>query len=556
MRVLGIADNHDAAAAVVVDGRLVAAASEERFDRRKNSGRFPWAAIDDVLARAGLRPGDLDRVVLGTTFTPPWVVRRFSWLRPEEGVGHGQFTPLLNAYIVYQSVMRRLGGVELERRASTRLLRRRLAERGFSAPLALYDHHTCHAWSAWATQTETDCLVLTADAMGDGLTCTVSVGEPGGPRRIAAQSGFAALNTCYSRVTEWLGFTPLRHEGKVTGLAAFAPPPPALLEHFRGQLRCVEGRFVRQNYLLPQRKNDRFYRELGRWSREEVAAAVQAVVEEAVCAWVRWHARATGRSTVALAGGLFGNVKLNQRVAELPEVRSVWVFPNMGDGGLCAGAALRAAAARPHRLPHVFLGSEVDEAAIRAALGTRPWLRPEDVEAAVVDRLVAGKVVARFDGPMEYGPRALGNRSILVRPDDPGINHSLNRRLRRSEFMPFAPMIRAEDAPELLVGWERAREAARFMTVCFPVTPRLRRMAPAAVHVDGTVRPQVVHAEELPVLHRILSRVGERTGVPVLVNTSFNLHEEPIVRTPEEALRAFDEGRLDCLQLGPYVLDA
>lgn len=556
MRVLGIADNHDAAAAVVVDGRLVAAASEERYDRQKNSGRFPWSAIDACLSRAGLAAGEVDRVVFGTTFTPPWVVRRFAALRPDEGVGHGQFTPLLNAYILYQSVMQRSGAVGLERSASTRLLTERLATRGFVAPVELYDHHTCHAWSAWATQPEPGCLVLTADAMGDGLTCTVSVGGHDGPRRVASQSGFAALNTCYSRVTEWLGFTPLRHEGKVTGLAAYVPPPPALLDHFRGQLRCVDGRFTRQNYLLPQRKDDRFYRELGRWSREEVAAAVQAVVEEAVCAWVRWHVRATGRGSLALAGGLFGNVKLNQRIAELPEVRSVWVFPNMGDGGLCVGAALRAAGARPSRLPHVFLGSEADEPAMRRALGDRPRLRPADVDEAVVDRLVAGRVVARFDGAMEFGPRALGNRSILVRPDDPAINDTLNRRLRRSEFMPFAPMVRAEDAPELLVGWDRARDTSRYMTMCFTVTERMRRGAPAAVHVDGTARPQVVHAGESPALHRLLTAVGERTGVPVLVNTSFNLHEEPIVCTPGDALRAFDEGRLDTLQLGPYLLDA
>lgn len=551
MRVLGIADNHDAACALVVDGRLVGAASQERYDRIKNSGHFPWAAIEDVLGLAGLRPADVDAVAFGTTFTPPWLVRRFPRLRPEEAVGHGQFTYLLNLYVQYQSALQRAGAVGVERASNRRLLTRRLAERGFRAPVTLLDHHTAHAESAWRTQPRHRCLVFTADAMGDGLTATVSLGGPEGLRRIASQSGFAALNTCYSRVTEWLGFTPLRHEGKVTGLAALAAPPPPLLAHFRRQLRCEGGRFNRTNYLLPQSPGDRFYRELARWRREEVAAAVQAVVEEAVSAWVAWHVRATGVADIALAGGLFGNVKLNQRLAGLPEVRSLWVFPNMGDGGLAAGAALVVAGVAPHRLPHVLLGP----APVLDGPPDPRATRPADLVGAVVDRLVAGRVVARCDGPMEYGPRALGNRSILVRPDDPSINTTLNARLRRSDFMPFAPMVRAEDAPSLFVGYPRAADAARFMTVCFDCTDRMRRLAPATVHVDGTARPQVVHADEQPALHAILTAFHARTGIPALVNTSFNLHEEPIVRTTEDALRAFREGRLDSLVVGPFLLD-
>ncbi|MFZ5475533.1 MAG: carbamoyltransferase C-terminal domain-containing protein [Myxococcota bacterium] len=553
MVILGVADNHDAAAALVVDGRLVAAASQERFDRRKNSGRFPWDAIDACLARAGLAPAEVDRVAVGTGFTPPWLVRRFPGTRRDDVVGHGQMTWLLHAYVLYQVGLQRAGLAGIETRACQRVLAPRLHARGFTrAGLAILDHHTCHAESAWRTQPRERCLVLTTDAMGDGLTATASVGGPEGLRRVASQSGLAAVNMFYSRVTEHLGFTPLRHEGKVTGLAAYAEPPEALLAHLRGKLRVEGGRFVRESYALPVDRA--FYRGLDRWSREEVAAGAQRVLEEAVLAWVTHQVRQTGVSDVALAGGLYGNVKLNQRIAALPEVSSLWVFPNMGDGGLAAGAALLAAGAPPARLDHVFLGPAYGEDALADALRGLSATRPEDPVRAVADRLAAGKVAARFAGAMEYGPRALGNRSILARPDDPAINATLNTRLRRSEFMPFAPVMRAEDAPALLVGHDKAPEAARFMTVCFPATDRLRRLAPAAVHVDGTVRPQVIHERDSE-MYRLLGLLGERTGSPVLVNTSFNMHEEPIVNTPHDAVRAWSDGQLDVLWMGPFLLE-
>lgn len=539
MRILGIADNHDASAAVVVDGRLVAAASQERFDRYKNSGHFPTDAIAAVLATAGLGAGQIDRVVFGTTFTPPWIVRRFPSSRRGDDVGHGQFTYLLNLYIQYQVALRRGGLVGIERRANEALLTRRMRGLGFHAPVTLLDHHLCHAQSAWRTQTKERCLVFTADAMGDGVTATVSLGRD----RLQEQSGFAAINTLYSRVTECLGFTPLRHEGKITGLAAMAKPPEELLSHFRSVLSASDGRFSRYNYLARQTKDDTFHARLREFSREEVSAAVQQVVEEAVCAWVAYWVRKTGVPDVALAGGLFGNVKLNQRIAELPEVASLWVFPNMGDGGLSVGAALQLADAPPRRMETALLG---------------PGL-PGTLPAAEVDRvaalLAAGKVVARCAGRMEFGPRALGNRSIFARADDPAINTSLNQRLRRSEFMPFAPVVRAEDADGFFVGYKKANEAARFMTVCFACTDRFRALGAGTVHVDGTARPQVVAREEHPEVHALLTAYAARTGSPVLVNTSFNLHEEPIVASAEDARRAFAAGQLDALWLGGALVE-
>ncbi len=555
--ILGIVDNHDAGAALVRDGRLVAAVGQERLDRVKSSGAFPWAAIEACLDQAGARAREVDRIVFGTGFTPSYALRRFPDLHHQARDGGGQFSYLLNLYVAYQVALRATGLHAVEVEACQTLLSQRMRDRGFTgARVEMMDHHTAHAEAAYRSQPAGTCLVLTVDAMGDGVTCTASVGRHGELDRIWEQSGFAAVNTYYSRVTEWLGFRPNRHEGKITGLAAYAEPPPELVAHFRGQLRFVEPGFSTVDYLRRQSRDDPFYRELGRWSREEVASAMQANFEHAVTDFVRYWVRRMGISTVAVCGGAFANVKLNQRVAELPEVDTLWVYPNMGDGGLAAGAAMAAVEHPPTRTPDVYLGPRYDRGEIGRELkiaGLEAH-RPDDLEAAVADLLAAGKVVARFDGGVEWGPRALGNRSILYRPDDTAINDWLNKKLNRTEFMPFAPAVTAEDAPRLFIGLEKAADAARFMTVCFDCTEEMRRLCPGVVHIDGTARPQVVHREDSPGYHRIIRLFAEKTGLPAIINTSFNRHEEPIVCSPFDAIRAWRESDLDALAIGPYLV--
>ncbi len=555
MLVLGIADNHDSGAALVRDGALIAAVNQERFDRVKNSGAFPWEAIDGVLVSAGARPEDVDRVVIGTGFTPSAPLRAMPSLH-HQARGDGQFSDLLHVYILYQSAARRTGLHTVDVDLSRRILERRLAGRGFTrARLEMMDHHRAHAEAAYRTQGADRCLVLTVDAMGDGTTATASLGHSGQLDLLWRQSGRAAVGTFYSRITQVLGFRPNRHEGKITGLAAYATPPDDLLAHLRTRLSFVGPGFSKIPWLAA-RENHAFWRSLSRWSREEIAAGAQRVLEESVTAFVRHHVRATGCGAVAVAGGIFANVKLNQRVAALPEVTSLWVVPHMGDGGLSVGAALGSTGAAPAPLASACLGGDITAEACTLALGDRAPPRVPDPVDRVADLLAAGAAVARCAGRMEWGPRALGNRSVLALPSDPSINETLNARLRRSEFMPFAPMVRAEDAVRFFVGTERARRAARFMTVCFDVRPEFAERCPAATHVDRTARPQLVDADRAPELHRLLTAVGERTGTPVLINTSFNLHEEPIVRTPSDALRAFDQAELDALWLGPYVLES
>ena len=557
MIVLGINDNHDSGAAIAVDGELVSAVGQERIDRVKNSGAFPWDAIDEALHVAGLGSEDVDRIVFGSHFTPASALRQLPGFHHATKAGSSQYSPLLNAYICYQVAVKESGAWPLEADMSRRLLQQRMRVRGLGAPVTTMEHHTAHAFSAYRSQPEQDALVVTLDAMGDGTSVTVSMGEAGDLKLIYRQSGLSSINTYYSRITEWLGFRPNRHEGKITGLAAYAEPPPELLAHFASQMAFREdkGGFKLMPYWRPQRKTDRFHEVLARFSREEVASALQRNLEIQICAFVRHWVLQTGRRHVALAGGICANVKLNQRIHEIPEVDSIFVYPNMGDGGLAAGAALAASSVSPHRLQDVFHGRGYGELECERALRAEgiPFTRPGDLADEVATALVEKKVVARFDGRMEWGPRALGNRTVMFRPDDPAVNQWLNDKLHRTEFMPFAPVTLWEERARCYKGLEGAEDAARFMTVCFDVTDEMAKNSPGVVHCDGTARPQLIVRDENPGYYDIVSKFHGKTGIPSIINTSFNMHEEPIVRSPRDAARAFLASGLDHLICGPFL---
>jgi carbamoyltransferase len=280
---------------------------------------------------------------------------------------------------------------------------------------------------------------------------------------------------------------------------------------------------------------------------------------------VRNYLAETGLRRVALNGGVFANVKLNQRIAALPEVDSLFVFPAMSDTGNSVGAALLQLSRRqPERmrgtrpLHDVYWGPAYGEAEILAALRAAGLEGEKLEEATLVERAARamhqGRVVGWFQGRMEFGPRALGNRSMLARPTESAINNWLNERLDRSEFMPFAPSCLAEHADAIFIGVDKVRHTAEFMTITFDVRPEWLARIPAVVHVDGTARPQLVRAEVNPLYHRLISAYYALSGIPLVLNTSFNVHEEPIVCAPAEAIRAFAERRVDCLGIGPYWL--
>jgi carbamoyltransferase len=267
-----------------------------------------------------------------------------------------------------------------------------------------------------------------------------------------------------------------------------------------------------------------------------------------------------------LAGGVFANVRINQELHKIEGVEEVFIHPGMSDEGLAVGAAMTVWAALAHEqgmtatpttpLKDVYLGYEFSEREIEEALkkAGHSYQYHNNVEQEIAALLAAGHVVARFNGRLEYGPRALGNRSILYQPTDPTVNDWLNKDLVRTEFMPFAPSTMAEHAEQCFVDINGAKNAARFMTITFDCTDWMKKHCGGVVHKDGTARPQLVREEDNPSYYRILEGFYELTGLPSVINTSFNMHEEPIVCTPADAIRAFEQGHLDYLAMGNFLL--
>jgi carbamoyltransferase len=364
-------------------------------------------------------------------------------------------------------------------------------------------------------------------------------------------------------MTALLGFNPHRHPGKITGLAAFGTHNPECIEAVRSFFKRVWKKGSRNYfYEFHTPDEDKAVSDLRKvretvfkdYSREDMAYAIQYLCEEDTLALLRECVPDPANHNICLAGGVFANVKLNKRVHEMG-FRNIFIQPAMNDAGLATGAVLahlgQEQGLRPYCLENVYGGpgySNADAAEAIQAEGLQ-FEVVEPIEPRIARLLADGHVVARFEGRMEFGPRALGHRSILYAAKDPTVNDWLNRRLQRTEFMPFAPSTLYEYAGQCFEGVNGAHHPAQFMTITFNCTPFFKENCLAAVHVDGTARPQLVTKEQSPSYHRIIDEFRKLTGVPSIINTSFNMHEEPIVMTPADAVRAFMEGHLDYLAI-------
>ena len=601
MRVLGISPlDKDSTVTIAEDGRLLFAAAEERFTRVKLQDGFPWNALQAGLDSTGLQPADFD-VVTYPFFTWEEETRLFrrnlaaerdfidaaepaatpgmkaalarvpartghipGLKDPNERMEKGYAKALAYRLLSQESVISR----NVAKRASEQWgdeasafhrkwhedLENSLQELGLGAKLKRVEHHASHAANAYFGSGFDEALIVTLDGYGSGLAGSIGIGRGGQIERIHGIEYPHSLGTFYESVTSGLGFKPSRHEGKIVGLAAYGDPA-VLQDLLLARFDVQPGAFR-----IRESNNLYFARMLAtQFPKIDVAAAYQHVLERVATGYVAYYQQKTGLHDLVLSGGVVANVKLNQRLRELPGVKRLFIHPNMGDGGCGTGAALleflgRDALKAP--IADVYLGPSYSDDEIAETL-TRmqlPFTACRPIEPTVAKLIATGKVVARFDGRMEYGPRALGNRSILYHAKDPAVNQWLNQRLGRTEFMPFAPATLAEHANECYQRLDGCEHAAQFMTVTFDCTPRMKRTSPAAVHVDGTARPQLVTSQSNPSFHAILTAYHRLTGIPSVINTSFNMHEEPIVCSPEDAIRAFVQGNLDYLAIGPFLV--
>uniref|UniRef100_UPI003569D4A4 carbamoyltransferase family protein n=1 Tax=Immundisolibacter sp. TaxID=1934948 RepID=UPI003569D4A4 len=545
MIVLGLsgAVSHDASAALLVDGELVAAAEEERFIRDKHAkGRQALNAARYCLQQAGIRPDQVDAVAypyapIGLRSPARWHYAARHWYAPDRAL-----TALFDGNRRY--------------RRNRRQALAMLGDLGFaagSAPFVPVEHHLAHASSAYhLSGFDGKVAILGLDGRGEYATTFFGYGEGGRIHKLTEFYEPDSLGGLYGAITEYLGFEMLDGEFKVMGMAPYGDPDRF---DFSRLLRC-DGRRLRVNNRLVNvvglRRHKRggkgyfFSPELVRWlgpPRDgdaidepyiHYAAAVQRLLEETALKLVQHHlgpVLAQG-GKLAYAGGVALNVKLNQRLMALPQVEQLFVQPAAGDAGTAIGAATYVAATAGDAikpLQHVYLGPDYSTEeclAACAAHGAKPhYRRLENTVATAADILAAGNPLAWFQGRMEFGPRALGNRSILGNPSHPGVAERINAQIKyRERWRPFCPSVSDRVAADI-IGTDHP---APYMTFTFDVAPHWKNRIPEVVHEDGTARVQIVSADTNPRYHALLDAMAERTGNAVLLNTSLNRRGEPM----------------------------
>ncbi len=590
MDILGISCYfHDAAAALLRDGQLIAAAEEERFTRKKHDYEFPQHAIDFCLGVGGIRAEELDyvaffeklfikfeRLILTSMQTFPRSHRLFrqamtSWLGDKLWIKH--------------------------------LIRTRL--RVPPSRILFSEHHLSHAASSFFCSPFEDAAILTVDGVGEWTTASLGLGK-GTDLKLLKEIRFPdSLGLLYSAFTAFLGFEVNEGEYKVMGMAPFGTPRYqdkiyklirvacdgsfeinmdyfsfhySTENTFNGKFEALFGpsRDPKAPFFTPAGGYPSYfgekpgnYEELGKLNQyyADVAASIQAVTEDVLLRMARNVYEETGVKRLCMAGGVALNSVANARILEETPFEQIYIQLSAGDGGGAIGAALYAHHAilgKPRKfvMSHAYWGEEHGPGEIEKFLkekGIR--YRRFDSEEKLIERIVgelqSGKVVGWFQDRFEWGPRALGNRSILADPRRADMKDIVNVKIKfREPFRPFAPSVLAECAEEYFVLPDAPRHyPARFMLYVVDVREGKREAIPAITHVDGTGRLQTVQKEVNPKFYRLIENFGQATGVPIVLNTSFNLKGEPIVNTPQEAFRTFSQSGMDILALGEYVIE-
>jgi len=570
MYTLGInAVYHDSAACLVKDGVVVAAAEEERFTRRKHGKRpvpfstyeLPYFAIDYCLREADIRLKDLDHVaysynpylLLGKHQGKPTIslpLEPSAYPVPEEW--ESAWDPLFLASIV-NAPRHLMSGVPHHIKA-----RFNGDGSGSHYKWHFVDHHLAHAASAFFPSPFQEAAIFTIDGRGEKATTTYSLGKGMKIDLLGQVDMPSSLGILYEQVTEYLGFLHSSDEYKVMALASFGKP--AYLDEFRQTIKLYsEGIYSITPMDLvslfgpARRKGDPLEQR-----HYDLARSLQTALEETTFRLTNWLHETTGSENLCMAGGVALNCVMNARIRDRGSFKQVWVQPAAGDAGTALGAALwvdaveRDAADRRYEMTHAFLGPSFSDGEIEAFLrwSKLPYTRMEDVAKDAAAMLAQDKIIGWFQGRLEFGPRALGARSILASPIDPGMQDRLNEIKDREDFRPVAPVVLEEEAHK----WFAGANVSPYMLFVFDVCEDKAGRIPAVRHVDGTARIQTINREQNEPYYDLIKEFYSLTGVPVLVNTSFNTRGEPIVCTPRDAVECFWTSPLDALVIGPFLL--
>ncbi|MCD6450802.1 MAG: hypothetical protein J7L64_00320 [Acidobacteria bacterium] len=560
MYILGIWDGHDSGAALIRGDEVLFAINEERLTRRKLEVSFPERSIRMIFERLALDPEEIKHIAISTSDFAKTLARVFPSFKEEYYlIRRRKKQPSLFSGIKKRAKYRltELGPLPIYRWIGGIPIKKALRRLGFSDfRLYFVNHHLAHAAGAAFTSGFDSALVLTIDGIGDGLSGTVSVFEEGKLRPLSFISGKDSLGIFFEHVTNLLHMRELEDEGKVMALADYAYPVPddknPLLDFFKVEGLKVKARYSSLGMLKELR------RVLWCFPPEQFAYMAQRTIEVKVLELVRNAIGETSLKRVAFAGGVASNIKLNMKIRDLPEVSDCYVFPHMADGGLALGAAFylnyQLNGVSSYRLENLFLGpdyspSEIEEVLKRHRLN---YQRVEDIERRVAELIKEGNIVMWFQGRMEVGPRALGGRSILARPDSLEIKDALNLRLKkRVWYQPFCPSLLVEDAKECFKNLKGRPD--RFMTFAYIIKEEMKNRLKGVISIDLSCRPQIV-CEEDSRYGKLLRYVKELTGLSVVLNTSFNIHGEPIVCSPEDAVSTFVRTGCDCLAIGDFLV--
>jgi carbamoyltransferase len=546
---------HDSSACIVRDGELLFAIAEERLSRQKHDGRFPALAIRACLDFAGISAADLDFVCFG-------------WPRPRAGFQHDLFCYALGKQpLTYRGLLNSARGflsMQHQRGGQNRF---RHTFGNVRSRMRFVDHHLAHAISAYAFSGFEDSAVLVVDGRGAWEATSIWHGKNGRLRHVQTISWPNSLGMFYAQFTQYLGFQPWSDEWKVMGLAPYGKPGVDLREFivvdersYRVNLRHIGGNSTSPTAEIEKRLGPRRAPESEVSDHHKnIAFAVQDACEHAMLTLARRAIAETHSQNLCIAGGVALNAKANGKILSSGIANQLFIQPAAGDDGASLGAALAPYLDNGWPLPlsplrSIRTGPNFSNEEIECVVNTYKlrYARSHDIASQTADLLSNGKIVGWFQGRMEFGPRALGGRSILADPRDPQMKEKVNRAVKfRESWRPFAPSLRAESAGDYL---ESATDSP-FMILTAQVKSEKRNVIPAVTHVDGSTRPQIVEKDADPIYWNLINEFGKRTGVPVVMNTSFNLRGEPIVCTPTDAIRTFFSSGMDALAIGDFIVE-
>jgi carbamoyltransferase len=560
MHVLGINYSNDAAASLVTDGAVIAACQEERFRRQKHYSGFPTQAVDYCLQAGNISFEELDAVAF---FWNPGVHAE-AFAKPSN-------TPRHHLEYLF-SVPNHLLTGWLDGVGVTGLRQELTLTTGKSLRIEYVTHHLAHAASAFYRSNYAESAFLTIDGYGEKSAATWGRAQGTTLETLHTVDFPHSVGSLYAAFTQYLGFQANNGEGKVMGLASYGKPSDHL-EQLRSWVSLTDDGFELDltyfDYYLERRRrfSPKLVKAMGPERRpddelterhHDIAFAVQRVSEEIVLHLARLTKERTGLDRLCMAGGVVLNCVANTRVQQEAGFDHCFFQPSSSDAGTSMGAALVVAHAMgAPRVTHPlteYLGPSYDNDAVESALkkGNVAYLKVADVEERAAEALAAGHIIGWFQGRAEFGPRALGNRSILADPRGADTKDVLNARVKfREPFRPFAPSVLAERSEEYFDG---AGVESPFMILVYPTRDAHQETLAAVTHVDGGARVQTVTTEQNPRYHRLIEAFGQRSGVPCVLNTSFNIRGEPIVQTPADALKCFFTTDMDLLFLGDFVV--